>query len=96
MVTTPETSCTDVNSGIILMHCRFVMKNPNQKHPWCKKSCGQELEKGLDEKEVKSKMGGQGLCSATTDQNKILIITSQAAKHYVLNLVMFCGLTCDY
>ena len=46
-----------------------------------KKSCGQELEKGLDEKEVKSKMGGQGLCSATTDQNKILIITSQAAKH---------------
>ena len=57
---------------------------PNQKHPWCKKSCGQELEKGLDEKEVKSKMGGQGLCSATTDQNKILIITNQAAKHYVL------------
>ena len=80
--------------------------NPNQKHPWCKKSYSQELEKGLDEKEVKSKMGGQGLCSATTDQNKILIITSQAAKHliitsqaakhYVLNLVMFCGLTCDY
>ena len=61
-----------------------------------KKSCGQELEKGLDEKEVKSKMGGQGLCSATTDQNKILIITSQAAKHYVLNLLMFCGLICDY
>ena len=57
---------------------------PNQKHPWCKKSCGQELEKGLDEKEVKSKMGGRGLCSATTDQNKILIITSQAAKHYVI------------
>ena len=46
-----------------------------------KKSCGQELEKGLDEKEVKSKMGGQGLCSATTDQNKILIITSQAASN---------------
>ena len=57
-----------------------------------KKSCGQELEKGLDEKEVKSKMGGQGLCSPTTDQNKILIITSQAAKQNV----MFCGLTCDY
>ena len=68
----------------------------NQKHPWCKKSCGQELEKGLDEKEVKSKMGGQGLCSATTDQNKILIITSQAAKHYQVKNVMFCGLTCDY
>ena len=49
-----------------------VISYPNQKHPWCKKSCGQELEKGLDEKEVKSKMGGQGLCSGTTDQNKIL------------------------
>ena len=24
-------------------------------HPWCKKSCSQELEKGLDQKEVKSK-----------------------------------------
>ena len=70
--------------------------NPNQKHPWCKKSCGQELEKGLDEKEVKSKMGGQGLCSASIDQNKILIITSQAAKHYQVKNVMFCGLTCDY
>ena len=61
-----------------------VTSYPNQKHPWCKKSCGQELEKGLDEKEVKSKMGSQGLCSATTDQNKILIITSQAAKHYII------------
>ena len=48
------------------------------------KSRGQELEKGLNEK-VKSKMGSQGLCSATTDQNKILIILSQAAKHYVLH-----------
>ena len=27
------------------------------------------------------KMGGQGLCSVTADGNKILIITSQAAKH---------------
>ena len=26
-------------------------------------------------------MGGQGLRSVTADQNKILIITSQAAKH---------------
>ena len=26
-------------------------------------------------------MGGQGLCSVTADQNKILIITSQATKH---------------
>ena len=69
---------------------------PNQKHCWYKKSCGQELEKGLDEKEVKSKMGGQGLYSATIDQNKILIITSQVTKHYVINLLIFCGLTCDY
>ena len=29
--------------------------DPNQKHPWCKKSCSQELKKGLDKKEVKSK-----------------------------------------
>ena len=30
-------------------------------------------------------MGGQGLCSVTAGQNKILIITSQAAKQcYVL------------
>ena len=28
-------------------------------------------------------MGGQGLCSVTADQNKILITTSQAAKHYL-------------
>ena len=28
---------------------------PNQNHPWCKKSCGQELKKGLDKKEMKSK-----------------------------------------
>ena len=41
-------------------------------------------------------MGGQGLCSVTADQNKILIITSQATKHLSYQLVMFCGLTCDY
>ena len=27
------------------------MLYPNQKHPWYKKSCDQELEKGLDEKD---------------------------------------------
>ena len=89
-------ACIQALVNNLLVGKAAVKANPNQKHPWCKKSCGQELKKGLDEKEVKSKMGGQGLCSATTDQNKILIITSQAAKHYVLNLVMFCGLTCDY
>ena len=29
-------------------------------------------------------MGGQGLCSVTADQNKILIITSQATKHNIV------------
>ena len=48
----------------------------NQKHPGCKKRSGQELKKGLDKKEVKSKWA-----SVTADQNKILIITSQATKH---------------
>ena len=43
------------------------------------------------------KMGGQGLCSVTADQNKILIITSQAAKHNIVlrKKTLFCGLTCD-
>ena len=52
----------------------------NQKHPCCKKRSGQELKNGLDKKS-EIKMGSQGLCSVTADQNKILIITSQAAKH---------------
>ena len=55
--------------------------HPNQKHPWYKKSCSQELEKGLDEKEVKSKWAAKACVVLQTDQNKILIITSQAAKH---------------
>ena len=54
----------------------------NQKHPSCKKSCGQELKNGHVEKEVKSKMGGQWQCSDSADGNKILIITIQAAKCY--------------
>ena len=33
-------------------------------------------------------MGGQGLCSVTADQNKILIITSQAAKHKDQNKIL--------
>ena len=58
------------------------------------KRSGQELKKaGIKRKEVK--MGGQGLRNATADQNKILIITSQAAKHQVINLLMLRGLTCD-
>ena len=33
-------------------------------------------------------MGGQGLCSVTADRNKILIITSQAAKHKDQNKIL--------
>ena len=40
--------------GHIFSHL-YCSMNPNQKHPWYKKSCGQELKKGLDKKEVKSK-----------------------------------------
>ena len=37
--------------------------------------------------------GSQGLCSVTANENKILIITIQAAKH-LSYLLMFCGLNC--
>ena len=46
------------------------------------KSCGQELKNGHVEKDVKSKMGGQWQWSDSADENKILIITIQAAKCY--------------
>ena len=38
-------------------------------------------KKGFGKKEVKLKMGTQGLCSITADGNKILIITNQAIIH---------------
>ena len=41
-------------------------------------------------------MGSQGWCSVSADENKILIITIQAAKHQQLALLMFCGLNYDY
>ena len=44
--------------------------NPNQKHSSCKKSCGQDLKKGCDEKDVKSKGGSQGLCRNAVDHIK--------------------------
>ena len=62
-----------------------VISYPNQKHPGCKKSCGQELKKGQDEKDMKSKNGGQGQCSDSADGNKILIITIQATKYWVFS-----------
>ena len=46
-----------------------------QKHPECKKRAAKNLR---DEKEL---MGGQGRCNVSADENKILIITIQAAKH---------------
>jgi len=59
-----------------------VNNNPNQKHPGCKKSCGQELKKGHVEKMWNQKMGYQGQRSDSADGNKILIITIQATKYY--------------
>ena len=40
--------------------------NTNQKHP-SYKSCSQDLKIGYDEKDVKSKVAGQGLCRNTFD-----------------------------
>ena len=67
----------------------------NQKHSGCKKSCSQELKHGYAEKDVKSKMGGQGQHSDSVDRNKILIVTIQATKCLAI-LITFCGLNCNY
>ena len=61
--------------------CKFYL---NQKHPGCKKRSGQELKKkkkGLDKKEVKSKWAAKACVVLLLMEIKILIITSQAAKH---------------
>ena len=52
-----------------------------QKHPECKKGAAKNLKKGRDEKKTEIEMGGQGWCSVSADENKILIITIQAAKY---------------
>ena len=40
--------------------CRKEQSQP--KHPWCKKSCGQELKKGHAEKDGKSKWVAKASC----------------------------------
>ena len=49
------------------------------KHPWCKKSCGQESKKGHAEKDVKSKWAAK---ASAVDEIKIFDNDDQAAKHY--------------
>ena len=55
----------------------------NPKTLWVQKRSGQGLKKGryIYEKELKSTMDGQGRCSVSADENKILTITIQAVKH---------------
>ena len=42
----------------------------------------------------KRNQGGQGLCSVTANENKILIITIQAAKHLSCLLMFCCASLC--
>ena len=53
-----------------------------------KKGEAKNLEKARM-KRTEIKMGGQGWYSVSADENKILIITIQAAKHQQLALLMF-------
>ena len=76
----------------VLRHLKEVLawavnKYPNQKHPSCKKSCSQEMKKAVMKK---SKRGGQSPCRNAVDNIKILIMITQAAKHFLAS--MFCGL----
>ena len=54
-----------------------------------------KIKNGHVEKDVKSKMSGQGKHSDSADGNKILINAIQAAKYLVI-LITFCSLNCDY
>ena len=51
------------------------------RHLFLKRSCCQDLKKGCDEKDVKSKGGSQGLCRNAVDHIKILIMMTQATIH---------------
>ena len=53
----------------------------NQNTLAIKKRNGQELKKGLDKKELKSKWAAKACVVLLLMEIKILIITSQAAKH---------------
>ena len=51
------------------------------KHPGCKNSSDQELKKGLDKTEMKSKWVAKACVVLLLMEIKFLIITIQAAKH---------------
>ena len=62
----------------------FLKSQP--KHPSCKKSCGQDLKKAVmkkmwNQKDVKSKGGGQGLCRNAVDHIKNLIMMTQVPQN---------------
>ena len=40
----------------------FKQRISQPKHPWCKKSCGQESKKSCAEKDVKSKWAAKASC----------------------------------
>ena len=69
--------------------CTLAMKNigmcfykcdPNQKHPSCKKSRGQDLKKGCDKEDVKSKGAAKACAGMLLITLKILIMMTQATK----------------
>ena len=49
---------------------KFISKKEMKSQPSCKKGWSQDLKKGCDEKDVKSKGGGQGLCRNAVDHIK--------------------------
>ena len=51
-----------VTTPVICQYIHIWVRFNNQKHPSCKKSCSQDLKRGCDEKDVKSKEGSKGLC----------------------------------
>ena len=60
------------------------------KHPWCKKSCGQEFKKRPCLKRCEIKMGGQGLLLLMELKVLIMMIRPQNITRQAT--VMFCGL----
>ena len=68
----------------------FKETNTQPKHPWCKKSCGQEFKKRPCLKRCEIKMGGQGLLLLM--ELKVLIMMTRLQNITVACLVMFCGL----
>ena len=50
----------NLNELNLCMTLRTYVSQP--KHPWCKKSCSQDLKKGCAEKDVKSKWAAKASC----------------------------------